>query len=184
MVDDPEPLRRRGRVGPRALLIVAVAGVVTTLVVVAAIGAGRRSDNRVPPAVEAAVPIGVGAGSAPDGPSGVPRPRAERGATTTTSFAFPESYVGDVWVTLSPDGVGTRDVTITWGPWARAVAAPAGKATTFRFRKSFDPAGTPTPALTVGGEPVLGVEFGYGVPPAGAIDINEGWVAVPQAAGP
>ncbi len=155
------------------MVLLAVAAAVTLAVVLAALTATRRNESASP-----ADPIrsDLGAGvntSVPSSSSAAPT-----GATTTTQYLFPETYVGPVWMTVTPSGPGPHEVVIQWGSWARTVEVKADGPSSYLFKKSWDPSGAASPAVSAGGDANVTVTFGYGAAPAGAEDVNEGWVAV------
>lgn len=96
--------------------------------------------------------------------------------TTETSYEWPNTYAGPVWITVdAPDAV-PRTITIRWGPWERRIIHEAADPVTYEFAKSPDDLGEPTVPTLVRVEPGAEVTFGSGsTPPPDAVDVNPGW---------
>ncbi len=162
----------------RSIVLLGLAAVVTLAVVALAFTANRRGEP-----VPTTASVLSAAATGPDtieviGPGAATR----TGNTTTTMFTFPEAYVGDVWITVTPTAPGPHEVVVRWGTWERVIEVPGDAPSSYRFRKALDPSGSPSPAVSVGGHDVK-VTFDQGTPPAAAQDVNDGWTAFDPDAG-
>lgn len=98
----------------------------------------------------------------------------EPAASTSTTFVFPATHTGDVWVTASSPEGEAATVVLTWGPWRREVTHSGGTAT-YRFTKGLDPEGAESPPIEVVAPDGVEVEVGYGVAPDDAIPVDDDW---------
>lgn len=86
---------------------------------------------------------------------------------------FPSSFVGDVWITVFNPAPSRVPVVIAWGSWSRTIEHQNTAPVSYRFKKTN---GGDGPALRVTTDPTVAVTFGYGTAPAGALDVNDGWI--------
>lgn len=89
---------------------------------------------------------------------------------------------GPVWIVVeTPDAIG-RTVVIRWGPWQRTLRHERAGRASYVFDKDPTRAGEQTVPTTVTVTPggSVGLVFGKGSPPHGAIDVNDGWEPAPQ----
>lgn len=107
--------------------------------------------------------------------SGAPSPDP-KGVTGATVHNFTQTYVGDVWIRLTPaDGRAGKDhrVTLQWGGKEQTRALPrlsARSRVLVTGKTGRD--GTP---LRVTVHPAAKIAFGEGDPPPGATDIKSSW---------
>jgi hypothetical protein len=98
---------------------------------------------------------------------------------------FPDEYVEKVWFTLGDDdeATETHDVTVAWGRLSTRLSVSAPVAPAYTVTKGAGN-GIRTEPLVVSVDPGVPVTFGYGVPPAGAVDLSaKPWEAAPYSSG-
>ena len=135
----------------RALVVLGTTVVAASAIAFAAVRAGDDGQESTPPTTEAE-PVALG-------------------ASTTTTYSFPETYMGEVWVTVSSDRSAAATVDITWGPWRATVDHPGGDVS-YQFTKGIDEDLTASPPVEVLAPEGFTVEFGYGAAPEGSVDLD------------
>lgn len=168
----------------RSLVILTVAVVVTAVVAGAELSARRldQDEGRHTGAERSADVTNSELGDvAPIAMPSTSR-RAALATTSTMAYQFPQEWVGDVWVSVTTARADGLNVVLVWGSWQRTLAVRGAVTTVYRFRKAWTASDAPSPPVVVVSEGRVGLTFGYGAPPAGSIDANEGWV--PAEPGP
>ncbi len=95
--------------------------------------------------------------------------------STSKDHVFPSEYGGDVWITVKAPDARARVITITWGPWQRAIDHRTKGSRTYVFTKYPTRAGEQNVPVHVVVSPAAKVTFGSGRRPASSVDVNDGW---------
>jgi hypothetical protein len=100
--------------------------------------------------------------------------------STTLQHEYASEYAGDVWITVVATTAGTREITITWGPWQRSISQAARGRRTYVFTKYPTRQGDQNVPVHVRVDPAAKVVFGSGERPHHAVDVNDGWTPAPS----
>lgn len=121
-----------------------------------------------------------GAGEGP-GDAGAVAPAADPMPPVTFEHQWDGTLDGPVWIVVETADAVPRTVVIRWGPWQRTLRHDRAGRTTYVFDKDPTRPGEHTVPTTVTVTPggSVGLVFGKGSPPDGAIPVDDGWEPAP-----